>query len=222
MSKPYVIASCAMSLDGYIDDTTPERLLLSNDADFDRVDQVRAASDAILVGANTIRRDNPRLLVRSQDRRTERLEQGRTETPLKVAIAGTRPLDANASFFTAGNTDKLIYTASPTVRLHRTNVGDHASVVDAGDPLSLRTLLADLSGRGVGQLMIEGGTTIHTQFLAAGLVDELHLVIAPLLVGDPDAPRFVGPACFPNDAANRMTLTELRPIGDVIFARLRT
>ena len=54
-----------MSVDGYIDDGTPARLLLSNYADFDRLDAVRAESDAILVGADTIRRDDPRLTVRS-------------------------------------------------------------------------------------------------------------------------------------------------------------
>ena len=62
-SRPYVLLSCAMSVDGYIDDTNPQRLLLSNKADFDRVDQVRAESDAILIGATTLRRDNPRLIV---------------------------------------------------------------------------------------------------------------------------------------------------------------
>ena len=59
--RPYVLLSCAMSIDGYLDDATDERLLLSNDADVDRVDTVRAECDAILVGANTIRADNPRI-----------------------------------------------------------------------------------------------------------------------------------------------------------------
>ena len=82
--RPYVLLSCAMSIDGYIDDTRDSRLLLSNDADLDRVDGVRAGSDAILVGANTIRRDDPRLLVRSAARRAERARQGRPESPAKV------------------------------------------------------------------------------------------------------------------------------------------
>ena len=64
--RPYILLSCGMSIDGYLDNATERRLLLSNAADFDRVDAVRAESDAILVGARTIRRDNPRLLVRSQ------------------------------------------------------------------------------------------------------------------------------------------------------------
>ena len=70
--RPYVLLSCAMSVDGYIDDTTSERLRLSDEEDFDRVDQVRAESDAILIGATTLRRDNPRLIVKSLRRQAER------------------------------------------------------------------------------------------------------------------------------------------------------
>ena len=85
-ARPYVILSVATSVDGYIDDTAPERLVLSNAADLDRVDQVRAESDAILVGATTLRRDNPRLLVNSAARRAEREARGLPPYPLKVAV----------------------------------------------------------------------------------------------------------------------------------------
>ncbi|WP_186449776.1 dihydrofolate reductase family protein, partial [Nocardioides sp. J9] len=67
--RPYVLLSCSVSLDGYLDSAGEGRLLLSNDADFDRVDEVRAGCDAILVGAATVRNDDPRLLVRSEERR---------------------------------------------------------------------------------------------------------------------------------------------------------
>ncbi|MZE51824.1 deaminase, partial [Streptomyces sp. SID5770] len=76
-TRPYVILSAAMSVDGYLDDTRSERLLLSNAEDFDRVDQVRAESDAILIGANTMRKDNPRLLVNSDERRAQRVAEGK-------------------------------------------------------------------------------------------------------------------------------------------------
>ena len=69
-----------MSVDGKIDDTGPERLLLSGPDDLDRVDELRASADAILVGANTVRRDNPRLLVRSPQRRAARIAAGRPST----------------------------------------------------------------------------------------------------------------------------------------------
>lgn len=75
-TRPHVLLSVATSIDGCIDDTSSTRLLLSNEEDFDRVDQVRADSDAILIGAGTLRSDNPRLLVNSGQRRAERIEVG--------------------------------------------------------------------------------------------------------------------------------------------------
>jgi 5-amino-6-(5-phosphoribosylamino)uracil reductase len=113
--RPYVLLSVAASIDGYIDDNTDERLLLSNDEDFDRVDEVRAGVDAILVGANTIRRDNPRLLVRSDDRRKRRLDSGMTESPVKVTISASGNLDPSAKFFSTGDVDKLVYVPTSAI-----------------------------------------------------------------------------------------------------------
>ncbi|HEY2551157.1 MAG TPA: dihydrofolate reductase family protein [Streptosporangiaceae bacterium] len=221
--RPYVLISCAMSVDGYIDDTSSDRLLLSNDADFDRVDAQRALADAVLVGATTIRHDNPRLLVRSPGRRSARQERGLPVSPAKVTVTGSGILDPHASFFTAGGTEvsKLVYCASPAVRAaqDRLSMAPSTSVIDAGDPLELVTVLTDLTVRGIRRLMVEGGQNIHTQFLAGGLADELQLVIAPFLVGEPDAPRFVSAAAFPWDSGHRMTLAESRQIGDVVLLR---
>ena len=77
--RPYTLLSCGMSIDGYLGSARPRRLELSNDADFDRVDAVRASCDAILVGAATVRTDNPRLLVRSKTRREDRDRHQRHE-----------------------------------------------------------------------------------------------------------------------------------------------
>jgi 5-amino-6-(5-phosphoribosylamino)uracil reductase len=217
--RPTVLLSAAMSVDGCIDDASPQRLVLSDDADWDRVDEVRAGVDAILVGAETVRRDNPRLLVRSPQRRAARVAAGRTPDPLKVTITASGDLDPAAQFFTAGDTGKLVYAATGGVAGARKSVGDVATVVDAGDPLDLPALLADLRGRGVERLMVEGGTAMHTMFLTAGLADELHLVVAPFFVGDARAPRFVGPGRFPHDTAHRMRLAEARPIGDLVLLR---
>jgi 5-amino-6-(5-phosphoribosylamino)uracil reductase len=206
-------------VDGYIDDNTEQRLLLSNDEDFDRVDDVRSGVDAILVGANTIRRDNPRLLVRSQPRRERRVAAGSPESPIKVTITGTGDLAPTASFFTAGDVRKIVYTSTDAFAQTSKSVGTVSDVVDAGDPLSLVAVLNDLAQRGVRRLMVEGGGTLHTQFLAAGLANELQLVIAPLFVGDSTAPRFVGDGPFPHKLSHRMELAEVKPIGDVVLLR---
>jgi 5-amino-6-(5-phosphoribosylamino)uracil reductase len=77
----------------------------------------------------------------------------------------------------------------------------------------------DLYARGVGRLMVEGGGTMHTQFLTEGLADELHLVVAPFFVGDSRAPRFVSDGRFPWNPDRRATLAEVRQIGDVVLLR---
>jgi len=210
-----------MSLDGHLDDTTPTRLLLSDTEDFDRVDALRAASDAIMVGAETIRRDNPRLLVNNPERRAERLRRGLPEYPIKVTVTGTGALDAGARFFTTGG-DKLVYCADLAVpaQAERLHGVPRTEVVPAGDLVDFPRVLADLRRRGVKRLMVEGGSSLHTRFLAEDLADEIHLAIAPFFVGDDRAPRFVKAADFPQDAQHRMTLAEVRPIGaDLVFVR---
>src|SRR6478735_12343325 len=98
MPRPYVTLSCAMSIDGYLDSADPRKLPMSNSADFDRVDQLRADSDAILVGASTIRRDDPRLLVRSEERRLLRRAAGLPATPAKVTVTSSGSLPPDAAF----------------------------------------------------------------------------------------------------------------------------
>src|SRR6476619_4806249 len=99
--RPYTLLSCGMSIDGYLDSATESRLTLSNEADFDRVDAVRASCDAIMVGAGTVRNDNPRLLVRSKFRRDERTARGLAPSPIKVTVTERVELDACSDFFTA-------------------------------------------------------------------------------------------------------------------------
>ena len=187
--RPYTLLSCGMSIDGYLGSAAPRRLALSNDADFDRVDAVRASCDAILVGAATVRNDNPRLLVRSQTRRDQRTARGLTPSPIKVTVTERVQLDACADFFTTGDT------------------------------VEMRTLSTDLAARGVDRLMVEGGGTVHTQFLTEDIVDELQLTVAPVFVGDSGATRFVRDGIFPWNPARRAELVDVQKLGDVVLLR---
>ncbi|MBY8344415.1 dihydrofolate reductase family protein [Streptomyces spinosirectus] len=215
MPYPYVLLSAAVSLDGCLDDTGPERLLLSSPADFDRVDEVRASVDAILIGAGTIRADNPRLLVNSPERRAARIAQGRPEYPLKVTVSGSGDLDPDANFWHTGG-DKLLATTDKGAERARA-LGLAADIVPLGTDLDWRGLLEHLHDvRGVRRLMVEGGGTVHTQLLQQGLADELQLVLAPLFVGDPDAPRLFGPGAYQD---GRLRLVETRRIEDVVLMR---
>lgn len=217
--RPYVVLSCAVSVDGYLDDASDQRLLLSNDDDFDRVDRLRADCDALLVGAGTVRRDDPRLLVRSPARREARVARGLPASPAKVTVTASGHLDPAAAFFTAGEVDRLVYCASPAVAAARGRLAGLATVVDAGHPVELGRLLADLAGRGVRRLLVEGGGRVLHQFLTAGLADELQLAVAPFFVGDPAAPRLVAAGVFPHGPHHRMTLADVRQVGDVALVR---
>ncbi|MCP9948855.1 RibD family protein [Actinomadura madurae] len=217
--RPYVLLSCAMSADGYIDDATPERLRLSSAADWDRVDAVRASCDAILAGAGTLRADDPRLLIRSAARRERRVARGLPADLTKVTLTWSGDLDPGARFFTTGEAPKLVYAPSTTAVELAPRLTGAAEVIDAGDPLDLPTVLGDLAARGVRRLMVEGGGGVHTLFLTADVVDEIQLVVAPFFIGDPSAPRFVRSGVFPQSPERPMRLDEVTRIGDLALLR---
>lgn len=214
----YVVLSAAMSVDGYIDDTTPERLRLSNEEDFDRVDQVRAESDAILIGATTLRRDNPRLIVKSPQRQADREARGLPACPLKVIVTASGDISPDLRFFHSPG-DRLVYCPDNVAVKVRESLGDLAEVTPLGASVDFTALVEDLGIRGVRQLMVEGGSHIHTAFLTAGLADEIHLAVASFFVGDADAPRFVLPGNFPYTNRRRMQLAEVRQIGEIALLR---
>lgn len=220
MPRPHVLLSVATSIDGYIDDTSPQRLILSNAADFDRVDSVRAESDAILIGAGTLRADNPRLLVNSEQRRADRMASGLPAYPLKVTVSASGDLDREAKFWHHGD-KKIVYSTDTGVKelQYRLDGLDNVEIVSLGAAIDFGRMLDDLGQRGIDKLMVEGGGQIHTALLSQGLADEIHLAIAPTLVGQADAPRFLSPASYPGGPAHRMRLTEARAIDDVVLLR---
>ncbi|KFG02311.1 5-amino-6-(5-phosphoribosylamino)uracil reductase [Streptomyces scabiei] len=223
MPQPYVLLSAAVSLDGFLDDTGPERLLLSGPADFDRVDEVRAASDAILIGAGTLRTDNPRLLVNSPERRAARVADGLPEYPLKVTVSASGDLDPTAQFWHTGG-EKVVYTTDKGAERLR-GLGlpagpNGVDVVSVGPDLEWPTLLDHLAdARGVRRLMVEGGGRVHTQLLQQGLADEMQLAVAPVFVGETDAPRLFGTGAYPGGPKSRLRLLETRPVGDIVLIR---
>jgi riboflavin-specific deaminase-like protein len=217
--RPYVIVSCATSADGYLDDASPRRLILSGPADLDRVDEVRAGCDAILVGAGTVRADDPRLLVRDPRRRARRAARGLPEHPARVIVTATGDLDPGARFFAPGAL-RLVYCATPAVPIARARVGESAVVIDAGDPLSVGFVLSDLTERSVVRLLVEGGARVLAEFLARDLADELNLAVAPFFVAEPGAPRLdLELPANPDSIATPMTLAEVRRLDDVVVLR---
>src|SRR4029078_7541191 len=159
-----------MWIDGYIDGASESRLMLSNELDFERVDRVRAGVDAILVGATTVRNDNPRLLGGDTARRRPRVRRGLPESPTKVTVTERGRLDPSSRFFADDGADKPGYGSSCAVdlrqrrRVYGQRAGTHRlgrrvgplTQSDAGgEPVRMRELAEDLHGRGVRRLMVE-------------------------------------------------------------------
>ena len=234
--RPYVLLSCATSADGYLDDASPRRLILSGPADLDRVDEVRAGCDAILVGAQTVRKDNPRLLIRDPRRSARRAARGLPGHPARVTLTATGDLDPRARFFAPGAL-RLVYCATPAIGRAVARLGDSAVLIDAGDPLSLDLVLTDLAERGVLRVLVEGGARVLGEFLARDLAHQLDLAIAPFFVADPAAPRLslprlvrtpapapvaAPPPLHPNSTVSPnspMTLAEVRRVDEIVLLR---
>jgi riboflavin-specific deaminase-like protein len=218
--RPYVLLSCAMSVDGCLDAPGPQRLVLSGPADADRVDGQRANSSAIMVGAGTIRRDNPRLLIRSPQRRAQRQSRGLPEHPARVTLTASGNLDPGAAFFSAPpGVPRLVYCPSSVASGLRQILHESAEVIAVPEPVALPVVLADLPRRGADRLMVEPGARLGAEFLAGGLADELELMVAPFFVGDPAAPRFAAPGRYPHDPSQPMVLAGAQRVDNGVLLR---
>jgi 5-amino-6-(5-phosphoribosylamino)uracil reductase len=217
--RPYVLLTCTVSIDGCLDDLSDRRLILSTPGHFDHVDELRAGCDAILVGAGTVRKDDPRLVVRSPARRAARQARGLPPSPLKVTITGAGSLPSGARFFSEGEAGKLVYCATGAVEGTRERLRPLATVLDAGQPVELTSVLTDLHDRGVRRLLVEGGEIVLRAFLHACVVDELEIAVAPFVVGEPGAPRLTGSGRLPTQGGGRAVLADVRRVDDLVLLR---
>jgi len=192
-----VVVNAATSVDGKLSTRERRQIRISGDADFDRVDRLRAAADAVLVGVGTVLADDPHLGVKSEDRRVERLRNGRPANPARV-VADSRartPPDATLLNDDA-ETYLLVSAAAPDDRVTALREAS-ATVVEAGDDrVDLPTALDALADEGVDRLLVEGGGELIYSLFDAGLVDELNVFVGSLVVGGRDAPTLVDGAGF--------------------------
>jgi 2,5-diamino-6-(ribosylamino)-4(3H)-pyrimidinone 5'-phosphate reductase len=184
-----VVVNAATSVDGKLSTHERRQVRISGDADFDRVDRLRASADAVLVGVGTVLADDPHLGVKSEDRRVERLRSGRPANPARV-VADSRartPPDATLLNDDA-ETYLLVSGAAPTDRLAALRDAG-ATVIEAGDArVDLPAALGALETEDVGRLLAEGGGELIYSLFAADLVDELSVFVGSLVVGGRDAP----------------------------------
>lgn len=208
-----IILSVAVSLDGFIDDAETQRLRLSSDADFYDVHRLRAQCDAVMLGAETIRRDNPSLVTKHEEFLTARRQKGLADDPIKITLSRSLNLDSISDFFQHGGGEKWVLCVDEPASAMRQKFTDKVKFycLATDDVASIVSLLTKL---GIKKLLIEGGTSLLTQFLQSGLAHHLRLAIAPFFVGDNAAPRFVGAGKFTHSAHNHMRLLQTRILGD--------
>ncbi|MBC8335344.1 MAG: 2,5-diamino-6-(ribosylamino)-4(3H)-pyrimidinone 5'-phosphate reductase [Anaerolineales bacterium] len=185
-----VILNVAMTLDGKIDSVARQGASISSEDDWERVDRLRAAQDAIIVGGRTLLDDDPRLLVKSDSLRAERVAIGSSPNPAKVGIISNATLSVKSRFMTAGEATIIIFTSRRTSETQLTTLRDAgAQVFVLGESrVNLAAAMETLAEQGIEKVLVEGGGSLNAALLAKGLVDEVQVYIAPLIFGGATAP----------------------------------
>lgn len=185
-----VIISAAVSSNGYMDDCSPERLVLSNKEDWQEVYALRAKCDAILVGAETVRKDNPALIIRDERLRAERIKQGLAADIAKVVVTASANLNSEMRFFTEGeHARKIVITSTNADEFKINPLKQSGAEIFRLDAISAANIKLLLSAAGIRTLMVEGGASIIKMFIDEDAVDELRLAISPTVVAQSNAPR---------------------------------
>jgi diaminohydroxyphosphoribosylaminopyrimidine deaminase/5-amino-6-(5-phosphoribosylamino)uracil reductase len=211
--RPWVRLKIAASLDGRTALASGESKWITGEAARDDVQRWRARSSAILTGIGTVLADDPRLTVRLDEPHVP---------PLRVVLdatlrtpGGAHVLDGSISTLVAHATNR----APTDARFDRV---DRLGVEASGGKLDLAAILAALASREVNELQVEAGPILSGSFLASGLVDELLLYMAPVLLGDTARPLATLPPLASLAAAARLTMVEQTPCGPDLRLRLLT
>src|SRR5687768_117898 len=198
-NRPFVLINTAITADGKIDTVARKGALISSPGDMERVDRLRAESDAIMVGGRTLLQEDPKLTVKSPILRAQRLERGLDENPMKVGIVSriedpqdkqTKGIRTNGNFLNFGPARVVVFTTKQSDRAEISRLQERgATVLVVGqERVDLAKALRELKRLGVKRLMVEGGGTLNAELLRLKLVDEIHLYIAPLIFGGATAP----------------------------------
>jgi diaminohydroxyphosphoribosylaminopyrimidine deaminase/5-amino-6-(5-phosphoribosylamino)uracil reductase len=206
---PFVTLKAALSLDGKTASRTGDSRWISAAGTRDYVHLLRGEYDALMVGANTLLRDDPRLTVRhpswGKKRLTRVILDSKLRFPLSARILGTLAQGPIIVFAAEGassaKAEALRKKGVEVVRLGR-------SLKDGG----LEAVLLELGKREIAGLLVEGGSRLHTGFIERKLADKIFITLSPKLIGGRNAPGlWQGEGVEKVRAA--LTLKSLRPFG---------
>jgi riboflavin-specific deaminase-like protein len=211
-ARPFTYLNMVSTADGRaaLDGTTSA---LGDDADLEMLLELRTLADAVLIGPGTLRAEGYDRLVRDPGRRERRRAAGQAEDPTAVVVSRGLDVPWDAGLFAAPEQPVLVYTG---IAGEPPEVAAPVEIVRLGEA-TLAAVLADLRARGVRALLCEGGPTLNRALLAAGLVDELFVTLAPLAVAGDTEPAIVsGP---PLEAPAELELRWVLRHGDQLMLR---
>lgn len=211
MNRPYTFINIAMTADGKIDTFARKGAAISSQRDKQRVDELRAAVDGILVGGRTLLDEAPKLTVKNEALRERRIKQGRSPNPIKVGAATVADIRKDSDFIKVGDARRVIFTTSQTSisQLENLRALGIEVFVDESPRVDLNKMMQTLKKIGVDHLMVEGGGTINFELMRLGLVDELFIYVAPMIFGGANAPTPADGLGVPRERALEMKLTDV-------------
>jgi diaminohydroxyphosphoribosylaminopyrimidine deaminase/5-amino-6-(5-phosphoribosylamino)uracil reductase len=203
--RSFVLGRVAQSLDGYIATHGGESVWISGPDDLRHTHRLRALSDAVVVGARTVRADNPLL--------TTRLVEG--PSPVRVVLDPDCRLDESFRVFRDGP-ETLLLCAPEAASTDRIGSALVLPVPRGPAGLDIDAILALLRARGLRRIFVEGGGVTVSRFLAAGALDRLHVTVAPLVMGG-GVPAFPLPPVVRLDEGRRFAWTAHRIGADILL-----
>lgn len=211
MNRPYTFINVAMTADGKIDTFERKGAAISSQRDKQRVDELRAATDAVLVGGKTLLEEQPKLTVKSEALREGRIRQGRSPNPIKVGVATVADISNDSDFIKVGNSRLVIFTTSQTSisQLENLRALGVEVFVDESPRVDLNKMMLTLKKIGVDHLMVEGGGTMNFELMRLGLVDELMIYVSPMIFGGANAPTLADGAGLLRENAMEMKLADI-------------
>ena len=221
VDRPYVHINVAMTADGKIDTFERQGVTISSLRDKERVDHLRAQTDAVMVGGHTLLDENPKLTVKSEILRENREARGLPPNPTKVGIVSKTDLQPDSDFLMAGPAKIVIFTTKKTSKKQLDFLRERGveCYVHKTKRVDITKALKSLRDIGIDRLLVEGGGTLNFELLRLGLVDELTAYVAPMVFGGESAPTMVAGQGFTRGEAIPLKLinTEAWEDGGVLL-----